>query len=99
MESIFHVGEKHALCWAHWHLGEGCATTLFQPPLLGCFPRKTMIFRGLGFWLPSPKVYIGLCLQFEYQHKTGLCLVDGFLNSGATGDSSESHLPLMSHGM
>lgn len=23
LESIFHVGEKHALCWVHWHLGEG----------------------------------------------------------------------------
>lgn len=92
LESIFHVGQKHAPCWVHWRLGEGCAAILFQPLLSGCFLRKTMIFRDLWFWLPSPEVYIGLCQQFEYQHKTSLCLVDDFLSSGATGDSSESHL-------
>ena len=93
--SVFHAGEERAWCRVQmpWYAGiwVGYAAASPQALFSGCFPRKTTVFGGLGFWLVSPKVYLGLCLQSECQDRTSRCLEDDFLDSGAVGEGSESY--------
>lgn len=54
--------------------GWGYPATPSQALLAGAFPMKTKVFSDLGFWVVSPKMYLGL--WFEYQDKMSLCLAE-----------------------